>query len=63
MDLLTNKFGYGSTGMVVQSLPRKLVIMSACTGTGMLELAAHAVAAEFNDRFLALSETDMLFQA
>ena len=46
--MLVGKFGYEALAVSVRSLPRTIVLMSGCTGSGMMELVAHALIAEMN---------------
>lgn len=45
---LIEKFGASTLAVSVNSLPRSISLMSGCTGSGMLELVAHALIAEMN---------------
>ena len=44
--------GTDSVGVVVQGLPKRIKVLTACTGSGMLELVVEAVVTELNEKFL-----------
>ena len=48
MDQVVADFGFESIAINVQSVPREIQVMTACTGTGMCELAASALIAEIH---------------
>lgn len=59
MDQVVADFGFESIAINVQSVPREIQVMTACTGTGMCELAASALIAELNQRFIARPTFDL----
>lgn len=63
MDQVVAGFGFESIAVNVQSVPRQIQVMTACTGTGMCELAASALIAELNQRFIARPTLDIPFKA
>lgn len=48
MDAAVKRFGAASVANVIDSLPRTVVLSSACSGTGIFELASRALFAQLN---------------
>lgn len=53
IDAVAKKLGsFGSVAEVIRALPHKIIVSSACTGSGMLELAMNALIFEINEQFV-----------
>ena len=62
-DQLVADFGFKTIAMKIQTIPKEICVMTACSGSGMCELVASAIAAEMNHRFHSCPSTDLHWEA